>query len=58
MLDRIKVLLRDTHGLPSWVVLAAVGLASYVALNLILHKPVTSAFGLLAPLMLGIAIEA
>ena len=58
MLDSIKTILRDRLGLPSWVVLAGVGLASHVALNLILKRPVTSAWGLLAPLALGIAVEA
>lgn len=58
MLDRIKTLLRDQLGLPSWVFLAAAGLASHVAMDLVLKKPVTSALGLLAPLTLGIAIEA
>ena len=58
MLDRIKFLFRDQLGLPTWAVLVAVGLASHVALNLVLRKPVTSTWGLLAPLTLGIAIEA
>jgi len=58
VLDRIKTLLRDQLGLPSWVFLAVAGLASHVAMDLVLKKPVTSALGLLAPLTLGIAIEA
>lgn len=58
MLDRIKTLRRDQLGLPTWVVLSAVGFASHVVLNLILKKPVTSGWGLLAPLTLGVAIEA
>ena len=58
MLDRLKTILRDQLGLPSWVVLAAAGLAAHVVLNVLLRKPATSAWGLLAPLTLGALLEA
>lgn len=57
MLDHIKFVLRDQLGLPAWAVLIAVGLASHLALNALLRRPVTSAWGLLAPLALGVSVE-
>jgi len=57
MLDHIKFILRDQLGLPAWGVLIAVGLASHLALSALLRKPVTSSWGLLAPLALGVAVE-
>ncbi len=58
MIERLKSLLRDQIGLPTWVVLAAAGLAAHIVLNVLLRKPVTSAWGLLAPLSLGCLMEA
>lgn len=58
MFDRLKTLLRDQLGLPPWVVLVGIGLVSHILLNALLRKPLTSAWGLLAPLILGIIIEA
>jgi hypothetical protein len=57
MLSRIKILLLDQLGLPPTLVLVAIGLLAHVALNLLMRKSPMSAFGLLAPLALGIAIE-
>lgn len=58
MIDALKTLLRDRLGLPSWAVLAVLGLAAHLALNALLRRPLASPLGLLAPLLLGIAIEA
>jgi len=58
MLDQLKAVLRDKLGIPTWVVLLAVGLVAHLALNTLLRKPPSSPWGLLAPLTLGIAIEA
>lgn len=57
MLDRFKTLLRDQVELPAWVVLTLTGLVGHIALNAILRRPVTSAWGLLAPLTLRAALE-
>ena len=58
MLDQLKHLLRDRLGLPPWAVLAALGCIAHLALNAALRKPWWSPWGLLAPLLLGIALEA
>lgn len=57
MVNRLKTLLRDELGLPPWIVLATIGLFAFLALNALLRKPVTSAWGLLGPLVIGIALE-
>ena len=57
MLQKIKFLIRDQLGLPSTAVLMAVGCGAHLALNALLRKSPTSAWGLLAPLGLGVAIE-
>lgn len=57
MLQQIKSFLRDQIGLPPIVVLVAVGCAAHLLLNALLRKPATSAWGLLAPLVLGVTLE-
>lgn len=57
MLQSIKVVLRDQLGLPPFTVLLAAGCISHLVLNALLHKSPTSAWGLLAPLFLGVALE-
>jgi len=56
MLAHLKSLVNEL-GIPPWVVLLAAGALSYLALNLLLRKPWTSPWGLLAPLLLGVLIE-
>jgi len=58
MLDRIKSALRDQLGLPAWAALLVGGLVSHIVLNVLLRKPLTSAWGMLAPLTLGLVLEA
>lgn len=57
MLELAKTLLRDRLGLPPALVLALAGLAAHVLLNALLRRPLGSAVGLLAPLLIGVAIE-
>lgn len=57
MLDYLKTLLRDQLGLPVWVVLMIAGCLAHVVLNAVLRKPITSAWGLLAPLIIGVTLE-
>lgn len=58
MLDAIKSLLRDQLGIDPKLILVVVGAVSFLALNVALNKRVFSPWGLLAPLILGIALEA
>lgn len=58
MLERLKTILRDQLNLPPSFVLAAAGLVAHIALNALLRKPLTSASGLLAPLAIGVVLEA
>ena len=58
MLDRLKSALRDQLGLPAWAALLVGGLVSHIVLNVLLRKPLTSAWGILAPLTLGSVLEA
>ena len=58
MLDKLKSVLRDQMGLPPWAVMATVGLVSFLVLNALLRKPLTSGWGLLGPLIIGTALEA
>lgn len=57
MLQQIKSLIRDQLGLPADAVLVVTGCAAHLLLNVLLRKPSTSAWGLLGPCVLGIAIE-
>jgi hypothetical protein len=57
MLARLKSLIHQS-GIPPWAVLLVVGGLSHLALNALLKKPWTSPWGLLAPLLLGVLIEA
>ena len=57
MLHQLKFIFRDKLGLPPWTVLVAVGCLAHVALNAVLRKPITSGWGLLGPLGLGVAVE-
>ena len=57
MLQHIKHYLRDQVGLPPSAVLIIAGLVVHYLLNVLLRKPVTSPWGLIAPLVLGIALE-
>lgn len=56
-MSQIKIFLRDTLGLPPVSLLIGLGLATHIVLNLLLQKPVTSAYGLILPLILGLSIE-
>ena len=58
MLNRFKHLLTEQMGLPPAAVLAVAGLLAHVLLNALLRKPITSAWGLAAPICLGIGLEA
>ena len=58
MLTQLKVFLRDTLGIPAAAVLLATGLLAHVVLCLLLRKPMVSAWGLIAPALLGVMIEA
>jgi hypothetical protein len=58
MFDTLKTFVRDQLGIPAWAALPVVGLFAFLALNALLRKPWTSAIGLLAPLLLGLALEA
>ena len=57
MLQKLKFIFRDKLGLPPWMVLVAVGCFAHVALNAVLRRPITSGWGLLGPLGLGVAVE-
>lgn len=57
MFDRLKSFFRDTLALPPDLILIIVGLVSHLLLCLLLRKPLNSAWGLLAPTLLGILIE-
>lgn len=57
MLRQIKGWLREQLALEPWMVLMTAGLLTHVALNLLLRKSPFSAWGLLAPLVLGVALE-
>ena len=57
MANQLKTFLRDQLGLPSWVVLAAAGLLAHLALDTLLRKPVSSGWGLLGPLVVGVVLE-
>ena len=57
MFDHLKSFLRDTLALPPDLILVVVGLVSHILFCLLLRKPLNSAWGLLAPVMLGILIE-
>lgn len=57
MLNQLKILLRDQVGLPPSAVLATIGLIAFLVLNALLRKPLTSGWGLLAPLAIGVALE-
>jgi len=58
MLQQIKTLLRDQLGLPPLAILAAAGLIAHLLLNMLLRRTPTSPWGLLAPILLGITLEA
>ena len=57
MLEQLKALLRDQFGLHPWAVLAAGGCIAHIVLNAVLRKPITSSWGLLGPLGLGVVLE-
>ena len=58
MFEALKSLLRDQLGVAPWLVLMTVGLTVHLAANVLSRRSATSPFGLLAPLALGLAIEA
>jgi hypothetical protein len=58
MLGQVKAFLRDELGIPPWSVLLVVGLLAHLSLTALLRKPSSSPCGLLAPLTLGVAVEA
>lgn len=57
MLRNLKSIIRDQLGLPSWLVLIAVGCAAHITLNAILRKPIGSSWGLIGPIGIGVALE-
>ena len=57
MLDQIKLLLRDQLGIPPIIILAIGGCVLHVAFSVFIKRPITSPFGLLAPLFAGVALE-
>jgi hypothetical protein len=57
VLQQIKFFIRDQLGLPPVAVLVVVGCVTHLALNALLRKSPTSAWGLLAPLVLGVTLE-
>lgn len=57
MPQQIKSLLRDQLGLSPSALLIAVGLLAHLALNGLMRKSAASPWGLLAPLILGMALE-
>ena len=57
MLQQIKYFLRDQIGLPPFAALVAAGCIAHLAMNTMLRKSPTSAWGLLAPLALGMTLE-
>jgi len=58
VLTQLKVFLRDTLGIPAAAVMLVTGLLAHIVLCLLLRKPIVSAWGLLAPALLGVMIEA
>ena len=58
MLNEAKSFLREQLGLPPSAVLMVAGLVAHLALTALLRKSPTSPWGLLAPLTLGLALEA
>jgi len=58
MLRQIKALLRDQLGLPPIAVLVVAGLIAHLLLNALLRKMPTSPWGLMAPFVLGLTLEA
>jgi hypothetical protein len=57
VLRNLKSIIRDQLGLPSWLVLIAVGCAAHIAFNAILRKPIGSSWGLIGPVGVGVALE-
>lgn len=57
MVRDLKAIFRDYVGAPPWLVLILVGCVAHVASNVVMRKPITSAWGLIAPLTLGLALE-
>lgn len=57
MLENIKSFVRDTLAIPPSLILVCAGIIAHLLLCLILRKPYYSAWGLLAPLVLGMLIE-
>ena len=57
-MEYLKQLLRDELGIPVVLVFVAAGLVAHLVLNALLRRSPLSAWGLLAPLALGIVIEA
>lgn len=58
MLERLKGMLREQLGLSPAFVLLVAGLCAHLALNAAVRKPPFAATGLLAPLLLGLTLEA
>jgi hypothetical protein len=57
VLDRLKHVLTSSLGLPPVVVLTTAGLVAHILLNSLLRKSPLAAYGLIAPLCLGIGLE-
>ena len=57
MFTQLKSFLRDTLALPPDLVVVIVGLITHLLLCLVLRKPLNSAWGLLAPAIVGMLIE-
>lgn len=57
MLGQLKTVIRDQLGVPPWLALVVVGCLAHVAATALLRKPLTSPWGLIAPLAVGVALE-
>ena len=56
-LEQIKVFLRDQLNLPPYLILIFIGLILHTVFCAMLRKPMTSPWGLIAPLIFGIGLE-
>ena len=57
MLQQFKSILGGQLGLSPFLILVVAGFTAHLALNAVLKKPPGSAWGMLAPLLLGLGLE-
>jgi len=57
LLQQIKSFFFERLGLPPLAVFVLVGCIAHLGLNMLLRKSPTSAWGLLAPLLMGLVLE-